>query len=100
VITAERGTETNMTLAEARTLKTGDLVLWKDGDWNITGEFIAIHEMQSFKSMTYNDLFTGNFDFTQGGRKSYQAYIKYVDDDGRIKDTYVNIRKLSKYDKG
>ena len=86
-----------MTLQEAKTLKKGDLIRWKENDYIITGEFIAIHETYTFKSMNYDDILKGTFDLAHGGRKSYEAYVKYIDDDGRIKDTYVNIRKLQKY---
>lgn len=83
-----------MTLSEARTLPKGTLVEWSQGNgWYQEATFIGLNETTSFGRHTFEDLMTGNIDFSKG-KKSLQAHISFVDDRGRTQDKYVNPRAI------
>ena len=63
-----------MKIEDARKMKKGSAVQWSLGNgWYQKGEFLGLHMVTRFKSMTFNDLFTGNFDFSKGGKQELMA---------------------------
>jgi len=80
-----------MTLAEARTLKKGTLVKWREDNYYITGTFKCLREYTSFGRMTYSDI--ARFDPSKG-KKELRAVVEYVWDNGKTYETSVSIRAL------
>lgn len=83
-----------MTLAEAKALSKGTKVKWSQGNgWYQEATFIGLNEVTSFGKHTFEDLMTGNINFSKG-KKSLQAHISFIDDKGRTQDKYVNPRAI------
>ena len=80
-----------MTLSEARALKKGTLVKWREDDYYITGIFKGLREYTTFGKMTFNDI--ANFDSNKG-KKELRAVVEYVWDNDKTYETDVSIRAL------
>lgn len=90
-----------MKIEDARKMKKGSAVQWNLGNgWYQKGEFLGLHMVTRFKSMTFNDLFTGNFDFSKGGKQELMASVKYLDDKGRERYESISIRRLQPKEDG
>ena len=87
-----------MTIAECNQLKQGDPIWISEGrGWRREATFLKMIEVTSFGRMTLSDLMRKDFDLGKG-RKSKDAYVEYVDDNGRTKKTNVNPRRVSRRD--
>lgn len=80
-----------MTLAEAKSLPKGAEVEWREGSWICSGKLKGVYQTTVFHNMTFEDIAT--FDPT-AGKKCWEANIEYIDDDGKVRETYVNIKAL------
>ena len=80
-----------MTLAEARALKKGTPVKWREDGYYITGEFVTLRKYVTFGKMSFSDIATFE---PNGGKQELRAVVKYVWENGRTYETSVSIRAL------
>lgn len=83
-----------MKMEDARKLEKGARVCWSLGNgWYQKGTFQRLMKVTRFKRITFDDLMTGNFSLNNG-RDEIMACVKYLDDDGRERETTISVRKM------
>lgn len=83
-----------MKIEDARKLKKGEKVCWSIGNgWYQQGIFQGLMKVTRFRTLTYDDLMTGRFDF-RNGKEETVASVKYRDDNGKERVVSISIRKL------
>jgi len=80
-----------MTISEARTLKRGTPVQWREDGYIITGKFLCLRKCTLFGKMTFNDI--SSFDFSNG-KEELRAVVEYVWDNGKTYEKDISIRAM------
>ena len=83
-----------MKISDAKKMKKGTKVQWSLGNgWYQQGEFLGVYKVTKFRTITFDDIMTGKFDF-KNGKDELVASVKYRDDDGKERTESISIRRL------